>query len=153
MKHGVITGLMAAAVLLATSAGSAAAQDTAAAEAVKARAADAQAKGREVVVKVRPGTKILVGEKELTFEFLKSASLAGRIKETREKDFTLAEPNGRAGEIMAVISYDDVLSVKHPSGFKKALRSVGRYSLGGAAVPVFLPLYGIMALLGRLPSC
>ncbi|HVG29943.1 MAG TPA: hypothetical protein VM864_09615 [Pyrinomonadaceae bacterium] len=153
MKHEVVSGLIAAALLLAPLAGSAAGQNVATAEAVKARAAEAQARAREVVVKLRPGTKILVGEKELTFEFLKSASLGGRIKEMREKDFTLAQPNGRAGEVMAVIGYDDVLSVKHPSGFKKALKNVGRYSLGGVEPPVFLPLYGVMALLGRLPRC
>lgn len=152
MKQAAISWLIVAAVLMSPAAGSAAGQKTATADAVKARAAEAQASGREVVVKVRPGTKILVGEKELPFEFLKSASLDGIIKETREKDFILAEPNGRAGEIMAVIGYDDVLSVKHPSAFKKALKNIGRYSLGAAELPVFLPIYAVLAVTGRLPD-
>jgi hypothetical protein len=120
---------------------------------VKGRAAEAQNKGREVVVKVRPGTKILIGNKAFPFEFIRSASLSGRVKEMREKDFTFSSTSSRTGEVTAVISYADVLSIKHPSGFAKALKNVSKYSLMGMAIPAILPLYGVLALLGRLPKC
>ena len=120
---------------------------------VKGRAAEAQAKGKEVVIKVRPGTTILVGNKAFPFEFIHSASLSGRVKEMRENDFTFSSTDSHTGEVTAVISYADVLSIKHPSGFAKALKNIGKYSLLGMAIPVILPLYGIMALIGQLPKC
>lgn len=153
MKRRTMSGLIVMALFAAPLTVGAARQKTLTSDAVKVRAAEAQAKGREVVVKLRPGTKILIGKKEFPFEFLRSASLSGRVKELREKDFTFVETDTRTREITAVISYEDVLSVKHLSGFQKTLKNVGKYSLGGIELPAFLPLYTIMALLGRLPDC
>ena len=152
MRQKAIPALIMMAILAAPSSAATAGRGAPTADEIKVRAAAARSEGREVVVKLRAGAKILIGEKELPFEFMRRASLSGKIKEVREKDFTLAQKDGRAGEITTVVSYDDVLSVKRPSGFKKALKNVGKYSLGGAAVPVVLPLYGVMALLGRLPD-
>ncbi len=119
----------------------------------RARAVESQTKKKEVVVKVRPGTKILVGDKAFPFEFIRSASLSGRVKEIREKDFTFSSTSAKTGELIAVISYADVLSIKRISGFEKALKNVGKYSLRVLEIPAVLPLYGILALLGQLPEC
>jgi hypothetical protein len=152
MKRRLISCLLAAAFLAAASPEGAAAQGGTKPEEVKARAAEAQSEGKVVVVKLRAGGRVLVGKKELPYEIRRGDSFGGRIREVREKDFTLVESDGRT-EIASVISYDDVLSVYHPSRFKKALKIVGRTSLGVSLMPVLLPLYGILALTGQLPSC
>ena len=153
MKRKAILPLIMAALLTTPLTASASGKRTQTTEEVKARAAEAQAKGKKVVVKLRAGTKVLSGRKAEPFEFIESASLSGRVKEVRENDFTLSDTSDGKGEVTAVISYADVLSIKHPSGFEKALRAVGKYSLGGAAAVVILPLYGVLALMGQLPSC
>jgi hypothetical protein len=131
----------------------AAGQNTSTVEAIKSRVGEALSNGKEVIVKVRPGAKILVGKKEFPFEFTDSARLSGKVTEWREKDFTFAESGSRKGEVTAVISYADVLSIKRLSGFDKILKNVGKVSLGIMAIPVILPLYGILAMLGQLPEC
>jgi hypothetical protein len=154
MKQKIIPLFIMMALLAAPLTVGAAGKNTLTVDEVKARAVEAQAKRREVVVKLRPGTKILVGDKAFPFEFLRSASLSGRIKEMRENDFTLSSASPRTGEVTAVISYADVSSIKRPpSGFEKVLKNVGKYSLRGAAGFAILPLYGILALSGRLPRC
>ncbi|MFL6208151.1 MAG: hypothetical protein ACJ74W_04835 [Pyrinomonadaceae bacterium] len=153
MKQKVTSLLIIIALLAAPLTAIAAGRPTQTVAETKARAAEAQAKAKEVVVKVRAGTKILVGKKEFPFEFLKSASLSGRVTELREQDFTFAQTGDHNSEVITAISYADVLSIKHESGFRKALKNVGKYSLGGVEIPVFLPLFGVLALLGRLPDC
>jgi hypothetical protein len=153
MKQKIITLVIIMTFLAAPLTVGAAGQNTLMVDEVKARAAEAQTKEREVIVKVRPGTKIFVGNKAFPFEFINSASLSGRVKEMREKDFTFSSVSNRTGEVTAVISYADVLSIKHLSGFEKTLKNISKNSLRGIELPVFLPLYSIMALLGRLPKC
>src|SRR4051812_44994332 len=145
MKQKVIPLLIITALLTAPLTASAAGQNRPRVDEVKTRAAEFQSKGKEVVVKLRAGTKILVGNKALSFEFIRSANLSGKVKEMRENDFTFSSSSSRTGEVTAVISYADVLSIKHPSGFEKALKNVGKYSMGGALIPVFLPLFGVLA--------
>ena len=116
---------------------------------IKARTADAQTRKREVVVKLRPGTKILIGKKAYPFELIRGANLSGRVKEMREQDFTFSGTSARTGEVTAVIRYDDVLGITHSSGFKKVLKKVGEYSLGAAAMAIILPVYSLAALLGH----
>jgi hypothetical protein len=151
MKQKAITLLIISLLLATPLTASAAVQKTVTVDEVKARAAEAT--GKEVVVKLRRGTKIMVGNKAFPFEFTRDASLSGKIREARAEDFTLSSTSSRTGEVMAVISYADVLSIKRPSGFAKALKNVGRYSLIGTMMPALIPLYGILALMGRLPSC
>ena len=154
MKQKIVPLLIMMALLAAPLTVCAAGQNSLTVNEVKARAAEAQSKSREVVVKLRPGTKILIGDKAFPFEFLRSASLSGRIGEMRENDFTLSSTSQRTGEVRAVISYADVSSINHPpSGFEKVLKNIGKYSLLGAGGFAILPLYGVMALLGRLPRC
>ena len=153
MKQRVSSLLIIVALLAAPLARGVAGQNTIKVNEVKARAAEAQTKGREVVVKIRPGTKILIGAKAFPFEFIRSASLSGRVTEIREKDFTFSSTSAHTGEVTAVISYTDVLSIKHPSGFEKAIKSIGKYSLIGMMIPTILPLYIVLGLLGRLPKC
>jgi hypothetical protein len=153
MKQQTITLLIIMALFTTSLRANAAGQDTVKFDEVKAHAAEFQAKGKEVVVKLRPGTRILVGPGASAFEFTHVASLSGKVKEMRENDFVFSGTSSRTGEVIAVISYADVLNIKHPSGFEKAFRKVGKYSLMGVLVPAILPLYTIMALLGRLPDC
>lgn len=122
-------------------------------EEVKERAAKARAKGKEVIVKLRAGTKILVGDKALSFEFTKDARVSGRVTETRENDFTLSGTSRDTGEVTAVISYSNVVSIKRPSGFEKTLKAIGMYSALGALTAGLLPIYLVLALTGQLPSC
>lgn len=152
MKQKVVSLLIVWALMAAAFTADVTGQSRGTTEEVKIRAAEYQSKGKEVVVRVRAGAKILVGKKEFPFAFSENANLSGRVKELRDKDFVLAEKGGHT-EITAVISYDDVLNIKHLSGFEKTFKGVGRISLGLIAIPVVLPLYGIMAMLGRLPEC
>ena len=153
MKQKVIRLLIIMSLLTAPLTVSAAGQKTITVNEVKARAVEAQTKGREVVVKLRPGTRILIGDKAVPFEFIHISSLGGRVKEIREQDFTFSSTSARTGEVTAVIGYADVLSIKHPSAFIKALKKFGKYSLIVAEIPAFIPLYGLLALLGELPQC
>ena len=155
MKRKVILSLMMTMSLLATPlTASAAGKRTPTADEIKARAAEAKAKGKKVVVKLRAGTKVLVGEKALPFEFTKSASLSGRVKEVRENDFTLSDTSDGKGEVTAVISYANVSSInKPPPAFVRTLKAIGEYSLLGVVGAAILPLYAIVALLNGGPTC
>ena len=153
MKQKAIPLIIVLSLLVAPLTISAAGQNTRTVDAIKSRVGEALSNGKEVVVTVRPGAKVLVGKKEFPFEFASSASLSGKVIEWRENDFTFAETGGRNGQVTAVISYADVSRIKHLSGFDKILKNVGKVSLGVMAIPVVLPLYGIMAMLGRLPGC
>jgi hypothetical protein len=153
MKRKVILSLIMAALLATPLAASAAGKRTPTADEIKARAAEAKAKGKKVVVKLRAGTKILVGDKAQPFEFTKGARVSGRVTEIRENDFTLSGASRDTGEVTAVISYSNVVSIKRPSGFEKALKAVGMYSALAALTAGLLPIYLVLALTGQLPSC
>ena len=153
MKRNLILCLIAAILLATPSTASAAGKKTPTTEEVKERAAEAQAKGKKVVVKLRAGTKILIGEKALPFEFTKDASLSGRVKEVRENDFTLSDTKDGKDEVTTVISYANVVSIKRPNAFVKTLKAIGEYSLLGVAGVAILPLYAIVALLNGGPTC
>jgi hypothetical protein len=120
---------------------------------LKERATQARSKGTDVVVRVRKGAMILVGPKAFPDKFSRNESLGGKIKEMREKDFTLISGKSGQDEFAMVISYDDVLSIRHRSAFEKVLRGVGRFSLGVAGGAIVIPVYGILALLAREPEC
>src|SRR5690349_5954540 len=124
MKQKTINLLIIMAVFATTLSANAAAQNTVKFDEVKARASEFQAQGKEVIVKLRPGTRILVGPRASAFEFTHVANLSGKVKEMRENDFVFSGTSSGRGEVIAVISYADVLSIKHPSGFEKAFRKV-----------------------------
>ena len=153
MKQKVIARLIVTALIASHLTTVAAGQTTATVDEIKTRAAEAQTKGKEVVVKIRAGAKVGVGKMGFPFEFLRSGSLRGRITELRAQDFIFTEKDDHKSEFTSILKYADVLSIKHESGFKRTLHSVGRYSLGVGAIPIFLPLYGVLAVLGRLPEC
>jgi hypothetical protein len=120
---------------------------------IKERAAQAQTKGTSVVIKVRKGAKVFIGANRFRDQFAQSASLTGKIKQMREEDFTLTSGKPGKDEFAMVVSYADVLSIRHPSAFEKALKGVGRFSFGVAGGALVLPIYGILALLGKEPEC
>ena len=153
MKRAMVALVIMAAVYAAPLNAGAAGRKIVTIDEIKARAAEAQGGGKKVVVKLRAGAKILVGDKSFPFEFLRDASLSGRIKETRENDFTFADKDSGGREVTSVINYADVLSIERPSGFARTMRKVGKYTLLGAAIPIVLPLYMIAALAGVLPKC
>ena len=153
MKLKVTPLLIMTALLMTPLTAGAAGKKTPTIEEVKERAAKARAKGKEVVVKLRAGTKILVGEKALPFEFTKDARLSGRVKEVRENDFTLSDTKDGKGEVTTVISYASVVSITRPNAFVKTLKAIGEYSLLGAVGVAILPLYAIVALLNGGPTC
>lgn len=109
---------------------------------VLARLRGARAKGRRVTVKFKDG-----------------ADVTGRVGELRERGFTF-EPDGLGPELRrqnaaAVILYENVASVRHPSKVKGFFKKVG-YGLGLAgAFAVMAPLNGVAILLGgsSIPGC
>lgn len=109
---------------------------------VLARLRGARAKGRRVTVKFKDG-----------------ADVTGRVGELRERGFTF-EPDGLGPELRrqnaaAVILYENVASVRHPSKVKGFFKKVG-YGLGLAgAFAVVAPLNGVAILLGgsSIPGC
>ena len=153
MRQKVTPLLIMMALLMTPLTAGAAGKRTPTTEEVKARAAEAQAKGKKVVVKLRAGTKVLVGDKAWPFEFIRSESLSGRVKEVRENDFTLSDTSDDTGEVTTVISYADVLGIKRPSAFAETLKAIGKYSLLGSLGLAFMPVYAVLALMGRVPNC
>jgi hypothetical protein len=108
-------------------------------EEVAARVQDARAKNRRVTIKFKDG-----------------ASVTGRVGEVRERGFTF-EPDGSGPELRrqdaaALILYENVASVRHPSKVKSFFKKAG-YGLGLAgAFVVVAPLYGAAFLLtGNVP--
>ena len=118
-------------------------------EEVVARVRKAQAERRRVRVTFK---------KEFGW-FKEEVTLTGRVGEARERGFTF-EPDDRddvaflKGQgLVAAVLYDDVASVRYPSKMKKFLRGVGIGVLGAGAFFIVMPAYGVLALLGELPSC
>jgi hypothetical protein len=109
---------------------------------VLARVKDARTKNRRVTIKFKDG-----------------ADVTGRVGEVRERGFTF-EPDGlgpelRRQNVAAVILYENVASVRHPSKVRSFFKKVG-YGLGVAgAFVVVAPLNGVAILLGgsRIPGC
>jgi hypothetical protein len=85
--------------------------------------------------------------------------LLGRVGEVREKGFTF-EPDNKADadamkgmNMVAAVLYEDVGSVRYPSKVRKFFKGIGiGFEVAGMAV-AFLPVYGVLALLGDLPEC
>ncbi len=113
---------------------------------IKAHAAKAQAKKKEVVVKFWHVSRILIDGKPVWFD---GKGLSGIVKETREDDFTLSSTGPHGREVTAVISYESVLKIEHQSGFQKVFKNIARYSLGAAVMPVFMAA----VLLGIYSDC
>ena len=109
---------------------------------VVSRVQDARAKNRRVTVKFRDG-----------------ADVTGRVGEVRERGFTF-EPDGLSPELKrqnaaAVILYEDVASVRHPSKVRSFFRKVGYGLALGGAYAVVAPLNGATLLLfgSTIPGC
>jgi hypothetical protein len=109
---------------------------------VVARVKNARAKNRRVTIKFKDG-----------------ADVTGRVGEVRERGFTF-EPDGLGPELRrqnaaAVILYENVASVRHPSQVKNFFKKVG-YGVGLAgAFVVVAPLNGVTLLLfgSTIPGC
>jgi hypothetical protein len=107
---------------------------------VVARLRDARTKNRRVEVK-----------------FKNTVTLTGRVGEVRERGFTFEADNRDDADVLkgmvAAVLYDDVASVHYPSKLKKFFRGVRTGLVGTGAFFVVMPIYGVQALLGDLPSC
>jgi hypothetical protein len=109
---------------------------------IVARVKDARDKNRRVTVKLKDG-----------------ASVTGRVGEMRERGFTF-EPDGLSPELRrqnasAVILYEDVASVRHPSKVRSFFKKVGYGVALGGAYAVVAPINGVAILLGgsSIPGC
>ena len=97
--------------------------------------------------------------RRVTLKLKEGASVTGRVGELRERGITF-EPDGLGPELRrqnaaAVILYENVASVDHPSKVKGFLKKVG-YGLGiGGAFVLLAPLNGVAILLGgsSIPGC
>jgi hypothetical protein len=96
--------------------------------------------------------------RRVTIRFKSGADVTGLVGELRERGLTF-EPDGLGPELRrqnaaAVILYEDVASVQHPSKVRSFFKKVGYgLALGGAFV-VVAPLYGLALLIGGgIPSC
>ena len=109
---------------------------------IVARVKDARDKHRRVTVKLKDG-----------------ASVTGRVGEMRERGFTF-EPDGLSPELRrqntaAVILYEDVASVRHPSKVRSFFKKVGYGVALGGAYAVVGPMNGVTLLLfgSTIPGC
>jgi hypothetical protein len=109
---------------------------------VVARVKDARTKNRRVTINFRDG-----------------ASVTGRVGEVREQGFTF-EPDGLSAELKrqnaaAVILFDDVDSVQHPSKVRSFFKKVGYGLALGGAYAVVAPMNGVTLLLfgSTIPGC
>lgn len=114
---------------------------TAAAETV-ARLQKARAENRRVVIRFKNG-----------------ASVTGRVGEVRDRGFTL-EPDSaddalvlKGENAVAAVLYEDVAAVQYPSKMRKFFKGVRFGFMAAAALVIVPPIYGVEALLGRLPEC
>ena len=109
---------------------------------VAARVKDAREKNRRVTVRFRDG-----------------ASVTGRVGELRERGFTFEpddlEPELRRQNAAAVILYEHVASVRHPSKVRDFFKKVGYGLAVGGAYAVVAPINGVAILLGgsSIPGC
>ena len=112
--------------------------------------------GAEVVARVKDAR---AKNRRVTVKFKSDASVTGRVGELRERGFTF-EPDGLGPELRrqnaaALILYEDVASVRHPSKVKSFFKKAG-YGLGLAgAFVVVAPLNGVTLLLfgSTIPGC
>ncbi|HEX8147199.1 MAG TPA: hypothetical protein VF591_08475 [Pyrinomonadaceae bacterium] len=148
MKKSILAGL-AALALLSAAPRAALAGDGQRGDEVVARVKKAHAEGRRVRVKF----------KKEVFWFKEEITVTGRVGEVRERGFTF-EPDDKGDAaflkgkgLVAAVRYEDVASVHYPSKMKKFFKGVGIGAMGVGAFFVIMPTYGVLALLGELPSC
>jgi hypothetical protein len=144
MKKGILVCLTALALLSATPCAALArgGGDKHGSEKVLAGLKKAQLKNRRVEVNLKNGVNLL-----------------GRVGELRERGFTFEPDNPADADVLkrmnmvAAILYEEVGSVRYPSKVRKFFKGVGKgFEIAGMAV-AFIPVYGVLALLGDLPSC
>ena len=97
--------------------------------------------------------------RRVTINFKSGGSVTGRVGELRERGLTF-EPDGLGPELRrqnaaAVILYEDVGSVQHPSKVRSFFKKVGYGLALGGAYAVIGPLDGVTLLLfgSRIPGC
>jgi hypothetical protein len=113
--------------------------------------------GREKVVAHLK--KALAENRRVEVNLKNGVHLLGRVGEVREKGFTF-EPDNKADAdamkgmgMVAAVLYEDVGSVRYPSKVRKFFKGIGiGFEIAGMAV-AFVPVYGVLALLGELPEC
>ena len=145
MKKSILTCLAALALLSAAPPRAALARgvgDRPVSEKFAARLKKAQAENRRVEVKLKNGVNLL-----------------GRVGEVRERGFTF-EPDNKADadalrgmNMVAAVLYEDVAVVQYPSKARKFFKGLGFGFRAAGEIVAFLPVYGVLALLGELPSC
>jgi hypothetical protein len=98
-------------------------------------------------------------KRRVELKFKNRVTLVGRVGELREKGFTF-EPDNKADadalkgmHMVAAVLYEDVASVQYPSKMRKFFKGVRTGFIGAGAFFVVMPIYGVQALLGDLPSC
>jgi hypothetical protein len=117
-------------------------------EEVVARVKKAHAENRSVRVTFN---------KEFTW-FKEEVTVTGRISEVREQGFTFV-PDDKADAAAwkatgrGAVRYEEIVSVRYPSKVKKFFKGVGIGAMGAGAFFVVMPVYGVLALFGELPSC
>ena len=113
-----------------------------------------------------PDTKIVARVKKardtnrrVTVKFKDGAGVTGRVGEMRERGFTF-EPDGLSPELRrqnaaAVIPYEDVASVRHPSKVRSFFKKVGYGAALGGAYAIVGPMNGVTLLLfgSTIPGC
>ena len=97
--------------------------------------------------------------RRVTIRFKNGASATGRVGEVRERGFTL-EPDSaddalvlKGENAVAAVLYEDVAAVQYPSKTRKFFKRVRFGFMAAAALVIVPPIYGVEALLGRLPEC
>lgn len=129
---------------------------SAAAPAARAQGDASEARRAEVVARVNDAR---AKNRRVTIKFKNGASVTGRVVEVRERGFTF-QPDGYEGrrvlseqQAFAAVLYEKIAAVEHPSKVKRFLKQVGLgFAMAGGAI-IILPVYGVAALLGQLPSC
>lgn len=149
MKKSILAGMAALALLSAAAPSGALARGGQ--EGVRVTPPDA-----EVVARVK---KARTKNRRVTVKFRSGAEVTGQVGEVRERGFTF-EPDGLSPELRrqnaaAVISYDDVDSVQHPSKVRSFFKKVGYGLAVGGAFVVVAPLNGVSLLLfgSTIPGC
>ena len=112
-------------------------------EQIKARVAEAHAKDKRLIVRLKTG-----------------GTISGNVMPTSGTNFMLTQTHGPSGGGATVsISYADVAEVRGRNAFLKALKTVGRASIVAVGVAAFLPVWAALEGLSYLlhgeglPSC
>ena len=112
-------------------------------EQIKARVAEAHAKDKRLIVRLKTG-----------------GTISGTVMPTTGTNFMLTQTHGPSGGGETVsISYADVDEVRGRNLFVKALKAVGRASIVTVGVAAFLPVWAVLEGLSYLlhgeglPSC